>query len=282
MPSGDFTHRKQDCMDELMKHELLVGPDGNLIGSKRVLWEEGIQGRTSSILDILIPKSSLKIQDIHDIKYVKKKDDCIIHGLSVEYDGRVDSTSHICDHVRDHLPDSPIFTNKIHRRMLLTPCGILLTSFKSIPELVNVFLDLVVAHKTMTTQRKVLHGDLSPNNIIIYEGKGYLIDFDHAKFIQLNNKAKDSHGTGTIPYISYRLLKLIGSIQTPDSIEHKASDDLESLFYIILEFTIIYDGPSGLITNRGVLPDNTRRWHKAYVAMGKDGLGTSGTLKEEF
>lgn len=62
----------------------------------------------------------------------------------VKYDGRVDSTSHIRDHVRDHLPDSPIYTNKIHRRMLLTPCGLPLTNFKSIPELVNVFRDLVV------------------------------------------------------------------------------------------------------------------------------------------
>ncbi|KAG2028351.1 hypothetical protein BDR03DRAFT_1019925 [Suillus americanus] len=89
----------------------------------------------------------------------------------IEYCGHIDSTSKIRDHVRDHLPASLIFTNKIHRRMLLTPCGLPLTNFKSVPELVNVFLDLVVAHKTMTTQRGVLHGDLSPNNLIIYKGK---------------------------------------------------------------------------------------------------------------
>jgi serine/threonine-protein kinase RIO1 len=28
--------------------------------------------------------------------------------------------------------------------------------------------------------KSVLHGDLSPNNLIIYDGKGYFIDFDHA------------------------------------------------------------------------------------------------------
>jgi serine/threonine-protein kinase RIO1 len=32
--------------------------------------------------------------------------------------------------------------------------------------------------------RKVLHGDLSPYNLIIHEKKGYFIDFDHAKFLQ--------------------------------------------------------------------------------------------------
>ncbi|KAG1722406.1 uncharacterized protein EDB91DRAFT_1273798 [Suillus paluster] len=200
----------------------------------------------------------------------------------IEYDGHIDSTSNICDHVRDHLPDSPIFTNKIHRCMLLTPCGLPLTNFKSVPELVNVFLDLVVAHKTMMMEWRVLHGDLSPNNLIIYRGKGYFIDFDHAKFIQLNNKAKDSRGTGTIPYISCHLLKLMGGIPTPDSIDHKASDDLESLFYILLKFMIIYNGPGGLTTNREVPPENAHRWHKVYVTMDKDGLGTSGTLKKEF
>ncbi|KAG2743342.1 hypothetical protein P692DRAFT_20746742 [Suillus brevipes Sb2] len=31
----------------------------------------------------------------------------------------------------------------------------------------------------MVTQRNVLHGDLSPNNFIIHDGKGYFIDFNH-------------------------------------------------------------------------------------------------------
>ncbi|KAG1848321.1 hypothetical protein DFJ58DRAFT_842963 [Suillus subalutaceus] len=62
-----------------------------------------------------------------------------------------------------------------------------LTTFKSVPELVN----MPVAHKTLTFEREVLHGDLSPNNLIIHEGKGYFIDFDHAKFVQLYNQAKD-------------------------------------------------------------------------------------------
>ncbi|KAG1783138.1 hypothetical protein EV702DRAFT_1191576 [Suillus placidus] len=138
------------------------------------------------------------------------------------------------------------------------------------PELVNVFLDLVVAHKTLTFEREVLHGDLSPNNLIIHEGKGYFIDFDHAKFVQLYNQAKDSCGT------------LMGGIPTPESVDHRASDDLKSLFYILLEFTTIYGGPNGLITDRGVPPENTCRWNKVYMMMDRDGLGTSGSLKKEF
>jgi len=36
----------------------------------------------------------------------------------------------------------------------------------------------------MVFERNVLHGDLSPYNIIIHEGKGYFIDFDHAKSLK--------------------------------------------------------------------------------------------------
>ncbi|KAG0700899.1 hypothetical protein DFH29DRAFT_1000704 [Suillus ampliporus] len=175
----------------------------------------------------------------------------------VQYGGCTDCTLHIHDHNYDHLPASPIFVNKVHHRMLLTPCGLPLMTFASLPEILNVFLDLVIAHKTMVFDRKVLHGDLSPNNLIIHEGKGYFIDFDHAKFIQENPIAKDSRGTGTIPYISCCLLKLMGCVPSPNLIDHRASDNLESLFYIFLEFTIIYAGPGGLITNRGTLPVNS-------------------------
>ncbi|KAG1790047.1 uncharacterized protein HD556DRAFT_1310846 [Suillus plorans] len=491
--SGNFTHRKQDYMDELMKHELLVGPDNNLMGSKRVLWEEGIQGCTLSILDILIPRSSLKIQDIHKIKYIKKKDNYIIHGLSVlpnprsitsqwrlthAFDGPLKKTKwnqqesqidteeeeeekeeadgslsvgkdmlemdgswlqrsyqtgekhpilaikaleeknlerlfrSVCYDMRNKVkskmgslpfhvlpeprywssefsniavPDAtdsrkpdlvlmdyrlqkcsrkekswadvltgveitiselaegkgiPIFLGvatkgylimckqlwhhlvllfsianfKLHAHYLdrsgmiisapmpigrdavhfadvlnmeatlllvlippfmfdndgqeyvLKDCWVdedkleqevnFLRAVDGVPNVVRLrkhwdikydgcvdstahicdhswsmffvtLLLILVTHKTITTQRKVLHGDLSPNNLIIFKGKGYFIDFDHAKFIQFINQAKNSRGTGGAP-------------------------------------------------------KNSRRWHKAYVAMDKDGLGTSGSLKKEF
>ncbi|KAG2028718.1 kinase-like domain-containing protein [Suillus americanus] len=205
----------------------------------------------------------------------------LVKHWDVKFNGEIDSTSKIRAHIRDHLPKSCTYVNKIHRRMLLTPCGLPLTTFKSVPELLNVFQDVVVAHETMVSNRKVLHGDLSPNNLIIHEGKGYFIDFDHAKFLT-NNKALESRGTGTIPYMSCRLLKLIGDFPSSTTIEHKASDDLESLFYIFLEFTLLYEGPGGKITDQGIYPINASRWRKAYIAMDRDGLGTSGSLKKEF
>lgn len=46
----------------------------------------------------------------------------------------------------------------------------------------------------MVTNRNVLHGDLSPHNLIIHEKKGYFIDFDHAKLLQ-GGVATDTYGT---------------------------------------------------------------------------------------
>ncbi|KIK32105.1 hypothetical protein CY34DRAFT_30616, partial [Suillus luteus UH-Slu-Lm8-n1] len=63
-----------------------------------------------------------------------------------------------------------------------------------------------------------LHGDLSPNNFIIFDGRGYFIDFDHAQIItQVNTTAIDRANGGESAVI-----------------EHTASDDLESLFYIFI------------------------------------------------
>ncbi|KAG2068204.1 hypothetical protein BDR04DRAFT_1103717 [Suillus decipiens] len=172
---------------------------------------------------------------------------------------------------------------KIHRRILLTPCGLPLTQFNDIPELIGVFRDLVVAHKAMVG-RRVLHGDLSPNNIIIYEGKGYFIDFDHAKFLDADGQADESPcGTGTVPYISFRVLRLMGD---GHSVRHTPCDDLESLFYILLEFTIIYLGPKGALAPRSdeenLQRDPVRRWGIAYESLTRDGLATSSMWKREF
>ncbi|KAG1741215.1 hypothetical protein EDD22DRAFT_851727 [Suillus occidentalis] len=187
----------------------------------------------------------------------------------VQYARQTDCTERICEHISENLPESLIYSNKVHHRMLLTPCGLLLTTFKSLPELVNVFQDLIVAHEAMVTQRNVLHGDLSPNNLIIHDGKGYFIDFDHAKFLK-NNAAVNSRGT------------LMGDVPRPSMINHRASDDLESLFYILLEFTTMYEGPSGKALVEGVHPVNAPRWRKAYLMMDGDGLGPSSSLKKEF
>ncbi|KAG2046067.1 hypothetical protein BDR06DRAFT_1039775 [Suillus hirtellus] len=180
------------------------------------------------------------LKAVHSIQNVVQ----LVKYWDIKFGGEVDTTLRIHTHIRDHLPSSPIYVNKVHCHMLLTPCGLPLMSFMSLPELLNVFQDIVVAHEAMDRDRNVLHEDLSPNNLIIHQGKGYFINFNHTKFLK-DNKALDSCGTGTIPYMSFCLLKLMGDAPSPIMIDHRASDDLESLFYILLEFTSIYERPRG-------------------------------------
>ena len=56
----------------------------------------------------------------------------------VMYNGKRDSTSTIREHIDSTYPA------KVHRRMLLTPCGLPLTSATSVAQLVSVFQDLVI------------------------------------------------------------------------------------------------------------------------------------------
>jgi hypothetical protein len=72
-----------------------------------------------------------------------------------------------------------------------------------------------------------------------------------------------------------RLLKLMGTIPTPPLINYRASDDLELLFYIFPEFTIMYGGAWGELSE-GVHPDNAHVWREPYVGY------SSGILKNDF
>ncbi|KAG1743275.1 uncharacterized protein EDB91DRAFT_1081211 [Suillus paluster] len=102
------------------------------------------------------------------------------------------------------------------------------------------------------TEKKVLHGDLSPNNLIIYEGCGFFIDFDHAQIIMQCNTSVHAWGTGTLLYMYIHLLRYLHSaskLTDKDLVMtgQTASNDLKSLFYIFVEFVTTYDGLHGKI-----------------------------------
>ncbi|KAG0695795.1 hypothetical protein DFH29DRAFT_1005112 [Suillus ampliporus] len=81
---GHFLPRLKEDMDLLMKNKLLpVGKNGALTGGRQVLWEEGIKGRKSSILDALIPGLDLTTDDILGIRYIKKKGEALLQGASL-------------------------------------------------------------------------------------------------------------------------------------------------------------------------------------------------------
>ncbi|KAG0693551.1 hypothetical protein DFH29DRAFT_1007207 [Suillus ampliporus] len=124
--------------------------------------------------------------------------------------------------------------------------------------------DLLSPHKEMVT-KNVLHGDLSPNNLIIHEGQGYFINFDHAQIIMQGNTSVRSHGTGTVPYMSIHLLYAITAERAQGCgnvmVKRTASDDLESLFYIFVNFIATFDGPKGTLKK-------AQRWGEVIKGMG--------------
>jgi hypothetical protein len=98
-------------------------------------------GKEYALKDCWVDETSLE----HEVKLLKMVEDVpnVVHLVkhwNVKYRGACDSTWKI----RSHLPDPLVHPTKIHRRMLLTPCGLPLKSVKSVPELVDVFRDLVI------------------------------------------------------------------------------------------------------------------------------------------
>ncbi|KAG0693545.1 hypothetical protein DFH29DRAFT_1007201 [Suillus ampliporus] len=254
------------------------------VGDKAIGWIEDAQKQKLSIISILWRSQGLfsrrticyRVRDRDGVDYALKE--CwvdeehkdheekvleLVWGIhnvvtlvatwDVEYEGESDSTLRIC---QCHGKTSPGFRCKYHRHMLLTPCGEPLSTYSTKRELLSAFRDFVVAHKEMVT-KNVLHGDLSPNNLIIHEGQGYFIDFNHAQIIAQGNTSVCSHGTGTIPYVSICLLRHLHLVSNPQGVdpemmmmEQTASNDLESLFYIFVEFVTTYDGPQAMIIHR--------------------------------
>ncbi|KAG2130226.1 hypothetical protein DEU56DRAFT_914850 [Suillus clintonianus] len=112
----------------------------------------------------------------------------LVDHWDVMFDGKPDCTAQIRDRYQRFDPDDREFSSR--------------------KELVCAFRDFVIAHGLMV-ERGVLHGDLSPNNFILHEGIGYFIDFNHAGFLEEGKTSTISFGTGTIPYISMRVLKMV-------------------------------------------------------------------------
>ncbi|KAG2066823.1 hypothetical protein BDR04DRAFT_1167523 [Suillus decipiens] len=98
-------------------------------------------------------------------------------------------------------------------------------------------------------KRNILHGKLSPNNFIIFDGCGYFINFDHAQIIVESNTSVHLWGTGTAPYMSICLLCDLHTIDAPNdmTVQQTPSNDLESMFYVFMDFVSTFDGPQGMI-----------------------------------
>ncbi|SLM36384.1 protein [Lasallia pustulata] len=101
--------------------------------------------------------------------------------------------------------DESSFDNRIFRCLVISPAGRVIRDFRSIPELLEALRDAIKAHRSLYTAGKILHRDISENNIIITDPKeadgftGMLIDADLAKEIG-SGRSGARHQTGTMEF----------------------------------------------------------------------------------
>lgn len=86
-----------------------------------------------------------------------------------------------------YAPTSEPFANRLLGCLVISPAGKVLSGFDSVPQLLTALRDAIQAHRSLYIQGKILHRDISENNIIITDPKkadgftGILIDLELAK-----------------------------------------------------------------------------------------------------
>lgn len=128
------------------------------------------------------------------------------------------------------VPEDGLYDNRIFSCLVTSPLGRPLRWFKSVEEFLGVCRDVVKAHQSLYYKGKILHRDISANNIIItipkQEGdpRGMLIDLDHG--IQIDSGSSGArHRTGTMEFMAIDVL---------EGKKHTYRHDLESLLYVFL------------------------------------------------
>lgn len=170
------------------------------------------------------------------------------------------------------------FHNRVMSCLAISPAGRALSTFQSVPELLCAFRDAIKAHRSLFLDGKILHRDVSENNIIITDPKdnqgfsGTLIDMDLAVNVDdigYNERSGAQRMTGTLKYMAIEIVELAFRDDRRD-LEHTYRHDLESFFYVLLDICINYGWPSG--RRRG--PDPLQGW---YIGRYKDMAGVKAS-----
>jgi hypothetical protein len=168
-------------------------------------------------------------------------------------------------HPRD--ADDESFDNRIFCCLVVSPPGRAIHEFKSVLEFLVACRDVIKGHKSLYQDGKILHRDVSVNNIIITDAEngegptGMLIDLDLAKELG-SGPSGARHRTGTMEFMAIEVLK---------GMAHTHRHDLESFFYVFLWVIIRY----GQETEKN-LPETSRLrdWYKGsydHIARIKKG-----------
>jgi hypothetical protein len=155
--------------------------------------------------------------------------------------------------------DDGQFENRIFSCLVISPPGRAIHEFTSVEELLEACRDVIKGHRSLYYDGKILHRDISENNLIITEiiqegdPRGKLIDLDLAKELD-GGPSGARHRTGTMEFMAIEVL---------EGRPHTHRHDLESLFYVFLWVIICHlQGPSQGLPKGSQL----RGWYRGSYA----------------
>ena len=140
------------------------------------------------------------------------------------------------------------FIDRVLSCQALEPAGRPLDSFTSVTELLRALRDAIKAHRSLFLDGKILHRDISPNNIIMTDPNktdgfsGMLIDTDLATGVDISGESQRSGAqqmTGTLKYMAIEVIQLAIRDAHHD-LEHTYRHDLESFLYVFLSMCVSY------------------------------------------
>ena len=143
------------------------------------------------------------------------------------------------------------FTNRILTCLAISPAGRPLKNFNTVPELLRAFRDAIKAHRSLFLDGKILHRDISENNIIVTDPEeadgfsGMLIDMDLATKVRddgTNERSEAQQMTGTLQFMAIEVLEM-ALPQADHDLNHTYRHDLESFLYVFLHICISYGWP---------------------------------------
>ncbi|CAD6499280.1 BgTH12-03400 [Blumeria graminis f. sp. triticale] len=145
----------------------------------------------------------------------------------------------------------------------ISPIGKPINDFNTPLEVVIGLRDAIKAHRSLFIDAKILHRDISVNNILLKicddpkDYGGILIDLDLAAlFKDGKTQGKLEAMTGTMQFMALEILK--NSFAVPGAVvSHSYRHDLESFFYVLLWICIRYGWPD----NKSPHLDFLRKWY---------------------
>ena len=175
---------------------------------------------------------------------------CQVSRLSQVYEAN--GSSNNSQALQTTQPVSEPYVERVFSCLAVSPVGRPLDKYKNVKELLCCFRDAIEAHQSLFIDGKILHRDISLNNIIITDPKadgfsGMLIDLDLATSIDVNGKNERSGAqkmTGTLKYMAIEVVEFAFRDARRD-LEHTYRHDLESFFYVFLDICINYGRTDG-------------------------------------